>query len=98
MRLFRSKVAAPVPPDGDPMAPPGSHPIPAGARIFTSWSPKVTVAHVKSALHPGAVCEAMSQREDWLGAGSDEERYRAASLRLCSRCATGDYGDGSKAS
>ena len=69
-------------------------PIPAGTRIYTSDSPKVKVAHVKSALHPGAVCEAMSLREGpWLGIGSDEEKRHAALLRLCSRCAIGDYGE-----
>ena len=65
--------------------------IPAGTLIYTSDSPKVVVAHVKSALHVGAVCEAMSQREGpWYGTGSDEEREHAASLRPCGRCAMGD--------
>lgn len=69
--------------------------IPPGTRIFTSWSPKVAVAHVKSAVNAGSVCDAMSQREGpWLGTGSDEERRRAAALRLCPRCAAGDYGEG----
>lgn len=69
-------------------------PIPAGTRIYTSNSAKVKVAHVKSGLHPGAVCEAMSLREGpWLGTGSDEERERARSLRLCTRCQAGDYGE-----
>lgn len=72
-----------------------AQPIPPGSRIYTSDSPKVAVAHVKSARNPGAVCEAMSQREGpWLGTGSDEERRHAASLRLCSRCEMGDYGEG----
>jgi hypothetical protein len=71
--------------------------IPPGSRIFTSWSPKITVAHVWSALNPGAVCEAMSQRTGpWLGVNSAEEKARALSLRLCHRCKDGDYGDGSK--
>lgn len=66
-------------------------PIPAGSRIYTSDSPKVEVAHVKSALNVGAVCEAMSQREGpWYGTGSDEEREHAASLRRCGRCAAGE--------
>ena len=66
-------------------------PIPAGSLIYTSDSPKVGISHVKSALNPGAVCEAMSQREGpWYGTGSDEERERAASLRPCGRCARGD--------
>lgn len=74
-------------------------PIPAGTRIYTSASPKVTVAHVKSARNPGAVCEAMSLRDGpWLGTGSDEERQRALSLRLCTRCAMGDYGENRAAS
>ena len=65
--------------------------IPAGSLIYTSDSPKVEVSHVKSALNPGAVCEAMSQREGpWYGTGSDEEREHAASLRPCGRCARGD--------
>ena len=68
-------------------------PLPPGARIYTSVSPKVAVAHVKSAVNPGAVCEAMSERTDWLGTGSDEERQHAASLRLCHRCSMGDYGE-----
>ena len=73
-------------------------PIPPGSRIFTSWSTKVSVAHVKSARNAGSVCEALSERTDWLGTGSDEERERAATLRLCSRCAAGDYGEGRVAS
>ena len=68
-------------------------PIPPGSRIYTSVSPKVAVAHVKSGRNPGAVCEAMSERTDWLGTGSDEERRHAASLRLCHRCSMGDYGE-----
>ena len=65
--------------------------IPAGTLIYTSDSPKVGVSHVKSALNPGAVCEAMSQREGpWYGTGSDEEKEHAASLRPCGRCAIGD--------
>lgn len=65
--------------------------IPAGARIFTSWSPKVKYAHVWSAINPGAVCETFSTREEpWLGTGSDEERKRAASLPSCPGCAKGD--------
>ena len=68
-------------------------PIPPGSRIYTSVSPKVTVAHVKSGRNPGAVCEAMSERTDWLGTGSDEERQHALSLRLCHRCSMGDYGE-----
>ena len=75
-----------------------SRAIPAGARIYTSESPKVTVAHVKSALNPGAVCEAMSQREGpWLGTGSEQEREHAAGLRLSRRCRSGDYGEGKAA-
>jgi len=68
-------------------------PIPPGSRIYTSVSPKVAVAHVKSGRNPGAVCEALSERTDWLGTGSDEERRHAASLRLCHRCSMGDYGE-----
>jgi hypothetical protein len=64
--------------------------IPAGSRIYASESPKITVAHLKSALNPGAACEAMSQRVTWLGLGSDAERKRAASMRLCSQCEKGD--------
>ncbi len=66
--------------------------IPAGTLIFTSWSPKVEVAHMKSALNLGSVCEAHSLREDWLGTGSDEEREHAASLRVCGRCVRGSHG------
>jgi hypothetical protein len=65
--------------------------IPAGARIFTSWSPKVRFAHLKSAVNPGSVCEPHSKREEpWLGLGSDEEREHAASLPLCPGCEKGD--------
>ena len=65
--------------------------IPAGALIFTSWSPKVKCSHRKSALNPGAVCETFRLREEpWLGTGSDDERARAASLPPCPVCAKGD--------
>jgi hypothetical protein len=66
-------------------------PIPAGARVFTSWSPKVRRAHLWSAVNPGSVCETFSTREGpWLGTGSDEERAHAAALPLCPKCAAGD--------
>ena len=68
-------------------------PIPPGTLIFTSWSPKVTVAHKKSARNAGSVCEALSERTDRLGTGSDEERVRARALRLCHRCQMGDFGE-----
>jgi hypothetical protein len=62
--------------------------IPPGTRIYTSVSPKIAVAHIKSGTNPGAACPAMSERTGpWLGTGSDEERTHAASLRLCSACA-----------
>ena len=51
--------------------------IPAGSLIATRTG---TVAHTKSALHPGARCEAMREWTDWRIVGSDEE------LRPCHRC------------
>ena len=69
---------------------PAEIPIPAGSRIYTSDSPKVVVAHLKSAVNKGAVCEALSQWEVWLGVGSSAEQKKALSLRLCKRCAAGD--------
>jgi hypothetical protein len=63
--------------------------VPAGARIYTSASPKVRYAHVKSAVNLGSVCETFSTREEpWLGTGSDEERDHAAALPLCPKCET----------
>ena len=68
-------------------------PIPAGARIYTSDSPKVRLSHVKSAVNPGSVCVTFGTREGpWLGTGSDRERERAASLPPCPGCAKGDAG------
>jgi hypothetical protein len=68
--------------------------IPAGARIFTSWSPKVRYAHVKSAVNLGSVCETFSTREEpWLGTGSDDEREHASSLPLCPKCAAAIGGE-----
>jgi hypothetical protein len=58
--------------------------VPAGTLIYTASG---RVAHVKSAIHPGALCPAMREWTDWLGTGSDEERDRAASLPSCPRCA-----------
>lgn len=52
-------------------------PIKAGALIATRTG---QVAHIKSALYPGARCEAMGQWQDWRIVGSDE------GLRDCHRC------------
>ena len=54
-----------------------AEPIPAGSLIATRTG---TVAHRKSALHPGARCEAMREWTDWRLVGSDEE------LKPCHRC------------
>jgi hypothetical protein len=51
--------------------------IPAGALVATRTG---TVAHRKSALHPGARCEALSEWTDWRLVGEGE------GLRLCHRC------------
>ena len=52
-------------------------PIPAGSRIATRTG---TVAHRKSALHPGARCEAMHEWTDWRVVSDSE------GLRPCHRC------------
>jgi hypothetical protein len=51
-------------------------PIPAGTFIATGSG---KVAHIKSALHPGARCEAMREWTDW-------RRTGALTLPLCRRC------------
>jgi hypothetical protein len=52
-------------------------PIPAGALIATRTG---TVGHRKSALRPGARCEALSEWMDWRIASDDE------GLKPCHRC------------
>lgn len=52
-------------------------PIPAGTLIATRTG---TVAHRKSALHPGARCEALSAWTDWRVVSDSE------GLRPCHRC------------
>ena len=51
--------------------------IPAGALIATRTG---TVGHRKSALHPGARCEALSEWTEWRLAGDEE------GLKPCHRC------------
>lgn len=56
-------------------------PIPAGALIATRTG---TVAHRKSALHPGAKCEAMHEWTDWRLVSDGE------GLKPCRRCELAD--------
>ena len=51
--------------------------VPAGSLIATRTG---NVAHRKSALHPGASCEALSEWTDWRVVGSGE------GLKPCHRC------------
>lgn len=50
-------------------------PIPPGSLITTRTS---TLAHIKSAVHPGACCEALSEWTDWRVAGEGAP--------ICHRC------------
>jgi hypothetical protein len=87
VKLFKRPASHAARPDPGAAMGHAERAIPAGTLIYTSWSPKVEVSHVKSAVNAGSVCEAHSLREDWLGTGSDEEREHARSLRPCPRCA-----------
>jgi hypothetical protein len=72
MKLLGRKRAAPV----QETRSEEEAPIPAGTFIATGSG---KVAHIKSALHPGARCEAMREWTDWRRTGT-------LTLPLCRRC------------